>query len=236
MSGETGGPLRWLGVAGAVVLGLVFLLATYAKAIDPVAFGEQIEAEGLDILLGPGAVAWIAIVLEAVLGVALVLAVRRRWVLVPTGMLIVLFLFLTGRTYWRFLNGIEPEAACGCFGNLVERTPAEAFWQDLLLLVPPFVVACIWRQRESTTRWKIAFVGLVAVASGIFVWRAPGLPLDDLATRLQPGAEIGALCAGSTTVAAERACLDLLAPELTLGRHLVVIESPCAAIAFRSAT
>ena len=146
----------WLGPLGAILLGLVFLVAAYAKAIDPVAFGEQVAAEGLDFLLGAGVVAWIAIVLEAALGLALVLAVRRRWVLVPTGLLIVLFLFLTGRSYWRFLNGIEESAACGCFGNLVERTPSEAFWQDLLLLVPAFVLACLWPSAKRAARWKVS--------------------------------------------------------------------------------
>lgn len=223
MSPQSQDRWSWLGVVAAALLGLVLLVAAYAKAIDPLAFAEQIRAEGLDFLLGAGTVAWIAIVLEVVLGLALVLAVRRRWVLVPTGLLIVLFLFLTGRTYWRFLNGIEPDSACGCFGNLVERSPAEAFWQDLLLLVPPFVAACFWRGPSATARWKVALVALTGIAMGIFVWRAPDLPLDDLATRLKPGVEIDSLCAGSTTVAAERACLDLIAPELTTGRHLVVI-------------
>ena len=214
----------WLGIVGSILLGLVFLVAAYAKSLDPVAFGEQVAAEGLDFLLGAGVVAWIAIVLEAALGLALVLAIRRPWVLAPTGALIVLFVFLTGRSYWRFLNGIEESAACGCFGNLVERTPAEAFWQDLLLLVPPFVLACLWPSRERAGRWKVAVVAAAGLAAGLFVWRAPELPLDDLATRLRPGAEVAGLCAGSTTIAAERACLDLVLPELEIGRHLVVID------------
>ena len=40
-------------------------------------------------------------------------------------------------------------AGCGCFGNLVQRTPAEAFWQDLLLLVPPLLLAFGWRDARA---------------------------------------------------------------------------------------
>ena len=29
--------------------------------------------------------------------------------------------------------------SCGCFGDLITRTPAEAFWQDLVLLLPPLL-------------------------------------------------------------------------------------------------
>lgn len=217
--------LYLLGTAGALVLGAVFLVAAWAKAIDPVAFAEQITAEGLDFLLPASLIAWGAIVLEVVLGLALVLGLRRREVLWPTGILILLFLSLTGRAYWRFLNGIEETSSCGCFGNLWSRTPAEAFWQDLLLLVPPFVLACLWRPLAAAPRrWKLAALALAAVVSGVFAWRAPGLPLDDLATRLSPGVRITDLCAGSTTDPGEQACLDLLLPELLAGTHLVVID------------
>ena len=57
------------------------------------------------------------------------------------------FLFLTGRNYWLVLNGLRDEdAACGCFGSLIERTPGEAFWQDLFLLLVPLSLAYIGRQ------------------------------------------------------------------------------------------
>ena len=122
----------WLGTFGGAFLGIVLLVAVWAKALDPAAFVEQIHTEGLDGFLLPAqAVALIALALEAGLGLALVLGVRRKWVLVPATLLVAFFLFLTGRSWWLAAHGLRTDAAsCGCFGNLVQRTPAEAFRQD----------------------------------------------------------------------------------------------------------
>ena len=97
---------RSLGILGGVVLGAVFLVAAWAKALDPGAFAGEISREGLDFLLPAGAVALIALALEVFLGGALLLAVRRWWILLPTSALVAFFLFLTGRTYWRFSQGL----------------------------------------------------------------------------------------------------------------------------------
>ncbi|HYH47450.1 MAG TPA: DoxX family protein [Thermoanaerobaculia bacterium] len=215
----------WLGTAGGVFLGLVLLVAAWAKALDPPAFAEQIQAEGLAVFgLSAGAVALIALGLEVGLGLALVLGIRRPWVLVPATLLVAFFVFLTGRAYWRDLQGIAaPEAAgCGCFGNLVQRTPAEAFWQDLAMLVPPLLLA--WTGRRGGRTFPPLRTGLVAVltlAALGFAWKAPDLPqLDDVATRLKPGVKLAEICAGEGP---ETICLDTLAPELRQGEHLVVI-------------
>lgn len=215
----------WLGRIAALLLGLVLLVAAWAKLLDPVAFAEQIAQEGLDFLLPGRLVALAAIGLEIGLGTALVLGVRRRWLLVATGALLVLFLFLTGRAYWLWSHGLLDEsAACGCFGNLVERTPAEAFWQDAAGLVPLYLLSFVGRRRGAAERsWRLAVAVAVAVAGVLFAWAAPSLPLDDLATRLAPGTELGSICAGGSSES-ERICLDVLVPALAEGRHWVVID------------
>lgn len=215
--------LWWVGTFGGAFLGCVLLFAVWAKMIDPAAFADQIRAEGLDGLLPAQAIALIALALEAGLGLALLLGLRRLWVLVPATLLVAFFLFLTGRAWWLDSQGLlENAASCGCFGNLVERTPAEAFWQDLLLLVPPLGLAFLGRERRTRLfpplRTAIAVFGTVAVL--VFAWMAPGLPLDDLATRLRPGVAIGSLCAGRDD---GRICLDSVVPDLKEGDHLVVM-------------
>lgn len=224
-SAEAAGPGRALAVVGwlgGALLGVVLLVATWAKAIDPVAFEQQIRTEGLEILLPARAIAWFALALEAGLGVALIANLRNRWVLIPATLLVLFFTFLTARTWWRAEQGlVDPAAACGCFGNLVERTPKEAFLQDLLLLGPGLALA--WVARPGARRrlpLRAGLAGAAAAGAVVFSGLAPGLPLDDLATRLKPGTELAALCAGRD---AERLCLTDLVPQLAAGRHLVVV-------------
>lgn len=213
---------RVAGVAGGVLLGLVLLVAAWSKLLDPMAFTEQIRVEGLDFLLPAYAVALIALALEVGLGLALVLGVRKPWVLWPSVALVAFFLFLTGRNYWLWSRGeLEETSACGCFGNLVERTPAEAFWQDLLLMVPALLLAFLGRRSGRTfppVRTAVVAVGTIAALA--FAFKAPDLPLDDLATRLSPGVETADLCTGSDD---DRVCFPAIVPELSEGRHWVVL-------------
>ena len=215
--------LWWVGTFGGAFLGCVLLIAVWGKALDPAAFAEQIRIEGLDFVLPAPAIGLIALALETGLGIALLLGLRRKWVLIPAVLLVVFFLALTGRAWWLAAHGLRDEAAsCGCFGNLVQRTPAQAFWQDLALLVPPLLLAFLGRDRRPPLfpplRTAVAFVSALAVA--VFAWKAPALPLDDLATRLRPGVKIADLCAGSGE---QRTCLDSIVPELGEGQHLAII-------------
>src|SRR5919106_3344861 len=124
--------LWWVGTVAGVLLGAVLLVAVWAKALDPAAFAEQIRMEKLDFLFSAQSVALIALALEAGLGLALVLGVRRLWVLVPAALLVAFFVSLTGRAWWLAAHGLRDEAAsCGGFRNLVQRTPAQAVLQDL---------------------------------------------------------------------------------------------------------
>jgi uncharacterized membrane protein YphA (DoxX/SURF4 family) len=216
--------LYWLGTAAGIFLGAVLLVAVWAKALDPAAFAEQIRVEGLDVLLSAQVVALIALILEAALGLALVLGVRRLWVLVPAALLVAFFVFLTGRTWWMSSHGLREAESCGCFGNLVQRTPAQAFWQDLLLLVPALLLSFVGRPPQYRSagfpRIRTALVAAATIAVAVFAWKAPELPLDDIATRLSPGVEVEEICAGATE---DAVCLDTVAPELKQGSHLVVM-------------
>jgi uncharacterized membrane protein YphA (DoxX/SURF4 family) len=210
------------------VLGLVLLIAAWGKALDPVTFTEQITREGLDFALPAQLMAWLVVVGEVVLGFALLLGLRTKPVLFSTGFLIVIFLFLTSRAYWRWAHGIDIGGSeCGCFGNLVSRTPAQAFWQDLFLLVPSFSLCFLTEVKLRSARFmgRWGLIALAGVVAGGFTFVAPDLPIDDLATRLSPGVAVDEICAGSTSNAGERVCLDLLVPELASGRHIVIIDS-----------
>lgn len=216
--------LSTIGTLGGLLLGGVLLLAALTKALDPVLFAEVIEREGVAFLGSWTAIAAIAV--EVVLGACLVLGVRTRPVLLATLALVVFFLFLNGRAYWRFSQGLIGETEeCGCFGSLVERTPAEAFWQDLALLVPALGASFLGRGRGAGARPPVAryaVAGLLGIAAAGFARMAPDLPLDDLATRLKPGVAVSDLCAGSEDDGT-RVCLDVLLPELEHGSHRVIL-------------
>lgn len=213
----------WLGRLGGVVLGGVLLFAVVAKALDPAAFAEELAGLGLaGRLLPPMLAALGALAIEAVIGALLLLDLRRTPLLVAATLLVVFFLALTGRAAWNAAHGVaDAGSACGCFGNLVERTPAEAFRQDLLMLVPALALAWLGRPgaRRAARARAVAALALAAVLVG-FAAASPRLPLDDRATRLAPGVALADLCAGR---GAERVCLPTLAPDLAQGSHLVVL-------------
>ena len=206
------------------LLGGTLLLAGVLKALDPAAFASQIQSEGLALVLP--AIAWAVLMIgvEVGLGLALVLGHRQPWLLFIASALVAFFLFLTGRSWWRWSRGeLDEDAACGCFGTLVERTPAEAFTQDLLLLVPALALLWVLHRRATRTFLPLAVPIGVGVAAAAFAVAAPALPLDNLATRLKPGKQLSDLCAGGEEPG-ERACIDLLVPELAEGDHWVVMS------------
>jgi uncharacterized membrane protein YphA (DoxX/SURF4 family) len=219
---------RAVAAAAVVFLGLVLLVAAWGKALDPEAFVEQIRYEGLAVLGNAEFVAFFALAVEIGLGLALVMGLRRWWIVLPTTLLVLFFLFLTGRAYWRFEHGlIDLTEACGCFGNLLSRSPAQAFWQDLLMLGVPLLLLALdrkgGRDRSFPTR-RLALIAVLTVAGLVFAWKAPDLPLDDLATRLKPGVRVDEICAGSVG-SPEYLCLDTLLTELDAGRHWVTLSN-----------
>src|SRR5215210_4401282 len=79
--------LWWVGTFAGAFLGCVLLFAVWAKALDPSAFADQIRLEKLDLFLPALGIALIALALETGLGLALLLGVRRKWVLSPSALL-----------------------------------------------------------------------------------------------------------------------------------------------------
>jgi hypothetical protein len=210
----------WVGRVGAFVLGMVLLVATVAKALDPLAFAEQMRLEGLTFGLSPLAAALLALAVEGGLGLALVLGVRRLPVLVAASALVAFFLLLNGRAWWLAAQGALPAGSCGCFGNLVQRSPQAAFWQDVAMLLPPLLLAFVGRAVGAPLpRRRLLATATGAAALVLLAWKAPELPLDDVATRLKPGVELASLCsAGESPV-----CLTDVVPELQAGRSWVTL-------------
>jgi uncharacterized membrane protein YphA (DoxX/SURF4 family) len=113
--------LRFLLVAGRVLLGVIFLYAAYAKLHFNGSWhlGDYyfLFAMGIDSykIVPLSIVVWMAKILpwiEVVVGVLLIVGVGVRWAgLAVTGLLIVFMIALTHAA----LGGLEIN--CGCFGN-----------------------------------------------------------------------------------------------------------------------
>ena len=220
-------PKRWkviVGTLAGLFLGAAFLFATYGKSIDPGSFAELIRAEKLDFWISSEPLALLVLAGEAAIAFALLLNLRRLWVLIPTALLVAFFLFLTGKAYVAWLNGEEVAmASCGCFGNLVDHNPAEAFWRDVALFLPATVLAFLGRPGGASFPWiRSGVVVALTAAVAVFTWKAPDLPLDDLATRLKPGVKVEEICVGKGE---DEICLTSPAvePLLATGSHIVVL-------------
>ena len=177
MSSPTSNRDRILGKTACFVVGAIFLFASYAKLIEPGGFVEQIHLEGLDFWLPATLIAVAAMFLETILGILLLLGVTNRFVLAGSAVLISFFLYLTGRNYWLVAEGLrDPDATCGCFGRLIQRTAAEAFWQDLLMLGLPLLVAIRLLPRDFTfPAWRSIAAFGAAAAVALFMARSPSL-------------------------------------------------------------
>ena len=185
---------RSIAATGAGVVGGTLLVGAWGKLLDPIAFAQTLRLEGITSWLGSGwypetVPALLVIAIEVVLGSLLVLGVRYRVTLVTTGLLVAFFLFLTGRSWWRDLHGIVvgDAASCGCFGNLLDRSPREAFFQDAVLLVPGLLLATLALPQRHTLGRRVAIAWMITALAVALGWFAPGLPIDDIATRLAPG-------------------------------------------------
>ena len=180
-----------VGTIAGVFLGVVLLVAAWGKAMSPGAFLEQIRLEGLDFLFSASTTALLGLALEAGLGLALLLGVRRPWVLAAASLLVAFFVFLNGRNYYLVLKGLRDEtASCGCFGELLDRTPAAAFWQDLFLLLPPLALSLWGRPRESRPipKVRLALALSAAIAISLFAWSNPDLHYAEAAAEISEGA------------------------------------------------
>jgi len=124
-----------------IIVGLLFIFSGLIKVNDPVGTAiklqEYFEVFSTDFasffhVFIPYALALsvFLVVLEVILGVAVIFRYRMKitgWVLL---ILIVFFTFLT--FYSAYFNKVTD---CGCFGDAIKLTPWQSFGKDLILLV-----------------------------------------------------------------------------------------------------
>lgn len=167
-----------------IVIAIVFLIAALSKALDPPSFIDQIASYGILPGLAPFG-AWFFIAVECLLAGMLIVNLYPRTAQVGAGGLLLLF---SGVTAYAIATGSLEN--CGCFGNIMPRTPQETLVEDLVMLAGIIFAAIVtWKRQPKPTVPKFAVVmalGLAGILVGVFHKQ---LPVDDLSTQLKPGAE-----------------------------------------------
>jgi len=186
-------PDSWLLLFFQQFAGSLFIFSGLVKAVDPWGTAykmEQYFAE-FESAFGSGlgaifpffakfafAFAIIMLVLELVLGIALIFGLKRKFTSWAFFVLLVFFTVLTGFTY---LTGYVPTDAtffqfgkwgpyaesnmkvtdCGCFGDFLKLKPQTSFFKDVLLLPLGLWFVTSWRKLLEVIDSK-------AIANGLF--------------------------------------------------------------------
>jgi len=143
-------------------------------------------------------IGFIMVVLEIVLGVAVLINYKMK---ITTWVLFALLLFFTFLTFYSaYFNKVTD---CGCFGDAIKLTPWESFTKDVVLMV--FVLHLLWHHKRFTpvlrTREGHAVVaGITIISTFLGIYAIRHLPFIDFRAykvgnnipeqmRLPPGAK-----------------------------------------------
>ncbi len=192
-----------------IIVALVLLFGGVLKALDIDAFVEQIVTYGIFPEFSMIA-AWSLIIVEIFLAASLISNLYPK--IIPLLAMALMFFFIA-ITWYGMSIGLGED--CGCFGNLVHRSPEQVITEDLIMAVGLLFAYIVFRNVPNRSQeWKIAgSAASVMLVSGL-VLLSPWIPADDLVTNLKPGTEF-------TTWPVE----GLYGTDLLEGTHLVFLFS-----------
>ncbi len=162
------------------LLGIVFTLSGFVKAIDPTGtqykIDDYLEAMGLGGFFPSIATISLSVAQSAVefcLGIFLLFAIKKR---TTTRLVLLIMMVMTPLTLWLALA--NPISDCGCFGDAVVLTNWQTFWKNVVLLGAAIVVTK-WADRmfrfvSEANEW------LVSNYAALFIMVVTGLCLYDL--------------------------------------------------------
>lgn len=164
----------------AVLVGLVFFVASVLKLIDPVGaglvVGEYLNFFHMGFLSGiakPLAVGMA--LLEGFVGCALVTGSYRKFFAVA-GLALVVFFTLLTFVLWRSGRSFD----CGCFGEAIHLTTLQTFLKNVVLLVLGLVAFLPLRNfGEEKKHKKVAMYIVCASLVGLCVFSLATIPMVD---------------------------------------------------------
>ncbi|NOY05128.1 MAG: hypothetical protein GXO82_00590 [Chlorobi bacterium] len=176
--------LRFLARGFQIIVGIVLLVAATLKGFDPGAFADEIMSYGITPESWSMFLAWGLVIGEWILGIALVVNLWPRVTILSGIVLMLLFIAVTA---YAWMQGSA--SACGCFGNLVNRSHEEVLVEDAFFLVMLlFALPVLWQTRQEAPVWKLATTVSGGVLAALLLVFHMALPVDNIATNLKPGA------------------------------------------------
>lgn len=197
--------------------GALFLFSGYVKAVDPLGTAYKMEQYFAEFqgTFADTAMSFLApmfpalaeysvgfsvfmIVLEIVLGLALIIGFRPKLTAWLFFLIVAFFTVLTGFT---FLTGYVPSGVnffsfgswgafaetnmkvtdCGCFGDFIKLEPFTSFMKDVFLLIPSLIFLFGYKKMHQLTTAKnrhiaIGALAVITLVYGMsnYVWDIPG--------------------------------------------------------------
>ena len=192
--------MKWVRTLARILVGGLFIFSGLIKVNDPV--GTSIKREEYFTVFSSDIASFFSIfepwalelsvflvVLEVVLGVAVLINYRMPvtiWILL---LLILFFSFLT--FYSAYFNKVTD---CGCFGDAIKLTPWESFFKDVILLILIMLIFPFRTRFTPLIPPKVAdiiVVGVTVVNLILAVYAINHLPFIDFRA-YKPGANIPA--------------------------------------------
>lgn len=151
------------------VLGLTFIFSGFVKAVDPLGTVYKIEdylkAFGgffTDLLPLAGTAAVCLILVEWLLGWAMLLNIRTNW---TSWLSLLFYLVMTPLTLWIALT--NPVTDCGCFGDALVLTNWQTFWKNVILMAVVIVLLVCRKAIPQLFSWWMEIVlAVLALISG----------------------------------------------------------------------
>lgn len=176
--------LHITGSVARTLLALTFLFSGFVKAIDPLGTVYKIEdylkAFGgffTDLMPMAGVAAVCLILLEWLLGWAMLLNVKTNW---TSWIALLFYLVMTPLTLYIALT--NPVSDCGCFGDALVLTNWQTFWKNIILLTLVIILLCCRKAIPQLFSWWAELcIALLALISGglIMLYSYNHLPMID---------------------------------------------------------
>jgi uncharacterized membrane protein YphA (DoxX/SURF4 family) len=158
-----------IGTAFRLITAVLFIFSGLVKLNDPIGteikLEEYFEVFAADfgdffLIFIPGAleIGLFLIILEVVLGIALLVNYRME---ITTKVLLVLILYFTFLTFYSaYFNKVTD---CGCFGDAIPLTPWQSFYKDVVLTI--LIIYLFWFRKIFKPLITVKFGNILVAAT-----------------------------------------------------------------------